>query len=122
VTQGISLQKLIDQVKKELLAPTHSPDYPLFFVDKVELDLAVAITQGASGEIGISVLDVLSASAKKESSQQYGHTIKITLTPILTDEERRILLDKDGRLRKRIEQITATALIKGDDNLLGSPE
>jgi hypothetical protein len=90
MTQGISLQELINQVKKELLAPTDSPDYPLFFVDKVELELTVDVTRGKSGEIGISVLEVVSGVAGKDASQQHGHTIKVTLAPILTREEIRL--------------------------------
>lgn len=121
MTQGISLRKLIDQVKKELLASTSKPDYQLFFIDKVELELVVAITQGASGEIGISVLDLISGQAKKDSSQQHSHTIKVSLTPILTREEIRALLDRDERLRERIRETSRVALTRNDD-LEGLPE
>ena len=40
----IRLQELIEQVRKELLAPSNSPD-PIFFIDKVELELAVKVVK-----------------------------------------------------------------------------
>lgn len=121
MTQEISLQKLIDQVKKELLAPSKSPDYPLLFIDKVELELAVAITQGRGGEIGISVLETLSGKVQSDSSQRYSHTVRLTLTPILSREEIRVLLDRDDRIRKRISEIGPLVLTRGDE-LEGVPE
>jgi hypothetical protein len=121
MSQEISLQELIDQVKKELLAPTDSPNYPLFFVDRVELELTVDVTRGNSGEVGISVLEVVSGKAGRDSSQQQGHTIRVTLAPILKREEIQALLNKDKRLMQQIGKVSREALIKSDE-LEGEPE
>lgn len=122
MTQEISLQNLINQVKKELLAPSNSPDYPLLFVEKVELELAVAVNQGAGGEIGISVLETLSGKMQRNSTQQSSHMIRLTLTPILSRDEIRALLEKDSRIRDRIMQIAPSALLRDDAYLEGTPE
>jgi hypothetical protein len=121
VTQEISLQKMIDQVKKELLAPSASPDYPLLVIDEVELELAVAITQEAGGEIGISVLETLSGKVQGDLSRQHSHTVRLTLTPVLSREEIKALLDRDDRLRKRINEIGPVVLTRSED-LEGEPE
>lgn len=121
MTQEISLQRLINEVKKELLAPSNSPDYPILVVEKVELELAVAVSQGLGGEIGISVLETLSGKIQGDSTHQQSHTIRLTLTPILSREEIKALLDKDTRIRERIAQVSKTALTRNTD-LEGSPE
>lgn len=114
MNDGISIQKLIDQVRKELLEPTKVPEYPIFLVEKVELELAVAITEGESGEISISVLDTLSSKLGAEASHQRSHVIKVSLAPILTSEEIKSLIPE--KIRDRINQATKRALVKGGDN------
>lgn len=56
----IGLQDLIYQVKRELLAPNaeqraSDPD-PLFFIDQVELEIAVKAVKEGNGNIKLSVL------------------------------------------------------------------
>lgn len=121
MSQGISLQALIDQVKKELLKPTGSPDYPLFFIEKLEIDLAVTVTQSTTGEIGIAVLDVVSGRATKHKALEDAHRVKVVLTPILSQEERKGLLYCDERLVKQIAEISRRTLSKGSE-LEGLPE
>jgi hypothetical protein len=113
----ISLQTLIDEVKDELLTPTGGPGYPVFFVDKVELEIAVAIKAEGSGGLNISVLE-LGGGASSEQS----HTVTVTLSPILTREEQRALLEEDERMLEGVKRATQAALRKGGSGMVGEPE
>ena len=114
---NFSLQEVIAQIKNDLLAATNSPDYPLFLVDKLEIEVAVNIrAEGASG-IKIQVVE-LGGNISREQC----HKVTITLSPILSREEQRTLIDKDKRLFDGIERASAGALRKGDIALEGQPE
>jgi hypothetical protein len=117
MSQEISLQALIDKVKDELLTPTGGPDYPVFFVDKVELEVAVAIKSEGSGGLNISVLELGGGISREE-----GHTIKVTLSPILSRDEQRALLDKDERMLDGVRRATQAALCKGETGMVGKLE
>ena len=108
----ITLQNLITKVKKDLLAPSSSPEYPVFFVEKVELELQVNIIAQMNGEIGISILQFGKAGTQSSLSQEKNHTIKLTLLPILTREEQRALIEKDNRMMDGIQRSTQAALRK----------
>jgi len=122
MTQDISLQTLIEKVKDELLAPTGGPGYPVFFVDKVELELQVAVTHEKEGGLKISVLQLGSVEAGGTVTRERGHTIKVTLSPILSREEQRNLLEKDHRMLEGVQRATQAALRKGEPALAGEPE
>jgi hypothetical protein len=126
MAQDISLQMLIEQVKDELLAPTSGPDYPVFFVDRVELELNVAISREANGGLKISVLSFGGVEAGGSTSRERGHTIKVSLSPILSREEQRQLLEEDGRLLAGVRRASQAALRKGGQagsgRLAGEPE
>lgn len=107
MTENISLRQLIDKVKLDLLEGT-SDVYPIFFVDKVELELMVNITQEISGGINVAVVNV----APKISGQQT-HVMRITLSPILSKDEQRELIQKDERLMSGIKRSSQIALSKG---------
>lgn len=114
---NFSLQEVITQIKNELLSATNSPDYPLFLVDKLEIEVAISIKAEGSGGIKIQVVD-LGGSVSREKCNK----VTITLSPILSREEQRALIDKDKRLVDGIERASAGALRKGDITLEGQPE
>ena len=122
MAQDVSLQALIEKVKDDLLAPTGGPDYPVFFVDKVELELQVAVTQETGGGLKISVLQFGGLEASGSVTSERGHTVKVSLSPILSREEQRELLQTDKRMWEGVQQATQAALRKGSGDLAGEPE
>lgn len=122
MTQDISLQALIEKVKDELLAPAGGPGYPIFFVDKVELELQVAVTYEKEAGLKISVLQLGGVEAGGSATRERGHSIKVTLSPILSREEQRKLLGEDQRMLEGVQRATQAALRKGEPALAGEPE
>lgn len=120
--QEVSLQALIEKVKDELLTPTGGPGYPIFFVDKVELELQVGVRYEAEAGLKISVLQIGGAEIGGAGSRERSHTIKVTLSPILSREEQRALLEQDARLLEGVRRATQAALRKGREALAGEPE
>lgn len=124
--EEIGLQELIFQVKQELLAPNPAQrakdPYPLFFIDKVELEVAVKVTRSSSGGIKLTVLNFIEANAGKSITQEQGHVIKISLSPLLSKEEIVTEALKDSRVREMVEKLSPEAVIKGEASLLGVPE
>lgn len=120
--QDISLQTLIQKVKDELLAPTGGPDHPIFFVDKVELDLQVAITKEKGGGLNISVLQFAGIELGGGTTREQGQNVKVTLSPILSREEQRELMQQDKRLWEGVERATQAALSKRSSGLAGEQE
>jgi hypothetical protein len=112
-----SLQDVIAKIKSDLLSATHSPGYPVFFVDKVEIEMAVKINAEGETKLNIEVVELGGTISREQCN-----TIKITLSPILSREEQRELINQDRRLLNGIERASAGALRKGDDALVGTPE
>lgn len=116
-TQEISLQSLIEKVKKELLElPTDKSDIPVFLVDKVELEVAVTVNAEKKGGINISVLELGTGT-----SREMGHTMRITMTPILSREEQRAGLYRNAENFEKTHK-ASRALIKGDGELFNDPD
>lgn len=115
MTEKMTLYELIDQIKEELLTPTRadSPEelYPFLFVDEVELEVTVAVTDklSDSGKLKIYVLE---AGLEGEKAQQKGHKVKVKLSPLVTKDEMRTRLRLDDRLWKGIERTAAQAAVK----------
>ncbi len=122
MVQDIPLQELIEKVKEELLTPPDKPGNPLFFVEKAELELKVIVTREAKGGIKLSVLSMGSIEAGGRAINHQWQTVKVILTPIMTVEEQRKLVQADGKLWQEVEQATTTALRKGNSGLAGEPE
>ena len=114
MAENITLQALIEKVKSDLLAPTNGPNYPIFFVEKVELELQVAVTQEGNAGLEISVLDFVGIKAEGGVARERGHTVTVTLAPILSREEQRELLNKDSRMLDGVERATQSALRKDE--------
>lgn len=115
--EDFSLQKLISQIKRELLSDSQSPEYPIFLIEKVELEVAISIKTEGKGGVSIQVVE-LGAGISKE----HCNTVKITLSPILSRDEQLQFIKSDDRLRKGIERASKSALIKGNVELAGEPE
>ncbi len=122
----IGLQELIYQVKRELLAPNPAQrakdPYPLFFVDKVEIEAAVKVQKDANGGVKISVLSLAELNASGGVAKERSHVVKVSLSPLLSKES--ILADvlQDPEIAKRVRAAQQEALLKGDVPLAGTPE
>jgi len=117
MTDDIDLNDLIDKLKSDLFAPYAGTSqagkqvYPIFFVDGVEVELAVNISYETTGGIKISVPQLVELSGGGGVENGRGHTMKIKLSPILTREELRAGLDE--RTLKGIQEASQMALRRG---------
>jgi len=122
----IGLQDLIYQVKRELLAPNQAqrakdPD-PLFFIDKVELEIAVKVQKEGSGGIKLSVLSFAELNAGGSVTSERGHVVRVSLSPLLPKEDILAKLLEDPNVREQIQKKQQQAMMKGDIFLAGKPE
>ncbi len=124
--EEIGLQELIFQIKQELLAPNPAQrakdPYPLFFIDKVELEIAVNVTKTRNDGIKLTVLNFAEVNADRSIARERGHVVKISLSPLLSRETIQAEVLRDEQTRQKIEQRVAQALVKGDAQLLGERE
>jgi hypothetical protein len=124
--EEIGLQDLIYQVKNELLAPNPAQrardPYPLFFIDKVELEIAVKVNRTTDGSIKLTVLDFAEVSGGKSVEREQGHVVKVSLSPLLSRENILAEVLRDDRVRQMVPARLVQALIKGQDELVGEPE
>ena len=123
----IGLQDLIFQVKNELLAPNQAQKardpYPLFFINKVELEIAIKVSRTNSGGIKLTVLDFAEVSGHTSVEREQGHVVKVSLIPLLSQDTILTQVLKDDRSRQMIERNSAQAFAKGDsEDLVGEPE
>jgi hypothetical protein len=124
--EEIGLQDLIYQIKRELLAPNQAqrskdPD-PLFFIDKVELEIIVKVQKEGSGGIKLSVLSFAELNAGASNTSERGHVIKVTLAPLLSKESTLADILMDPHISERVQKKQQRALLRGDVPLAGTPE
>ncbi len=118
---SITLNQLIDQVREELLIPrqatTPEAVYPFLFVDEVELELAVTVSDkvDGSGKVTIHIAEIGSGAEKGHEQAQ---RMKIKMTPLLSKDEMRERLKQDKRLWGKIEDVSAPAITK-DGGIVG---
>lgn len=122
----IGLGEFIAKIKEEL-EPTE--DSPVFFLEKVELEIHVTASQegtvegGAEGEAGLKVnvlgFDVMNlggvtlrGTASGKLQRQDVHTIKVCLTPIFTKEEIKASLS-DEKL-KELKNSSMPKIMRGE--------
>jgi hypothetical protein len=126
MNEEIGLQELIYQIKNELLAPNQAQrakdPNPIFFIDKVELEIAVKVQKEGSAGIKLSVLSFAELNAGASATRERGHVVKVSLSPLLTKEEILEKLFEDPKVRKRIEDRLVVAMAKGAAQLAGAPE
>ena len=123
----IGLQDLIYQVKNELLAPNPAQrakdPYPLFFIDKVELEIAVKVSRADDGGIKLTVLDFAEVSAGRSVERERGHVVKVSLSPLLSRDAILAEAMKDERVRQMVKDNSKRAFVRGDrTGLIGEPE
>lgn len=111
--QEIGLQELLEQVKRELLAPSKDPD-PIFFIDKVELELAVKVVKDAGAGVKITVLGFVEGNLDGSLGGERGHIVRISLSPLLEREAILKEVMKDPASEARIKHYIKRALTKGD--------
>ncbi len=112
---AITLRKLIDQVRDELLSapqePTPEALYPFLFVEEVELELNVAITAGGKGGGKVSI-QIVELGGETAYSREQTHRIKVKMTPLLTKDEVRAQLQQDKGVWDRIQHLALVAATK----------
>jgi Trypsin-co-occurring domain 2 len=114
----IGLTELIEQVKRELLTPDvgAGADIPLFSVDEVSLELQVTVHKDAHGGIKVYVVELGGGIARDD-----GHKVNVTLTPLLSKEERIRLYKTHNPSRWQwVERMSVDAAMKGDSEPLGN--
>ncbi len=123
----LTLQTLIDKVKADLFSPYQGKKiegksvYPLFFIDEVELELSVAITYSNEAGIKVNILQTVEAGVTGGAEAGQTHTMKVKLSPILSRNELRELLDDDTRLMAGIRE-ASRAVVKGGDDIAGQED
>ena len=128
MSNEIGLGEFIAKVKEDL-KPTE--DSPIFFLEKVELEIHVTVSQEGSGELEAKAkadlkINVLGADFLKFGEAEVGgkasgiiqkqavHTIKATLSPIFTNEEM-----KSGLSKEELDEIRAESkpkIFRGRNN------
>ena len=121
----IGLQDLIYQVKRELLAPNareraRDPN-PLFFIDKIELEISVNISQSKSGGIKFTILDFAEIGGNKTIERERGHVVNVSLSPLQSREEILEQALKSPEVQQVVKE-RANAWVKGDIETAGEPE
>lgn len=111
--QEIGLQELIQQVRKEMLALNNQD--PIFFIDNIELELAVKVVKEGNGGIKISVLTVFEADAGGLLSRERGNTVRVSLSPLLSREDIYKEVVKDQARKDYLMKYAIRAFVKGDD-------
>ena len=124
--EEIGLQELIYRVKRELLTPDRAAQardpYPLFAIEKIELEITVKVVRDHDGTAKLSVLNFAEISAGQTVSREHGHLIRIALTPLIPHNELVNNLLADDETRQNIIRDLRRSMIKGDDDLGGEPE
>ena len=127
MSQEITLQALIDKVKADMFSPMAGTAnygkqvYPVFFVDKVELEISVELRYDAEAGLKIIIPQTFEGSVSGSQGQTSAHTMKLSLSPIMDRAEMKAEVDKDERLKKGVRDATMLALRKGSD-LAGEEE
>jgi hypothetical protein len=122
----IGLQDLIYQVKDELLARNPAQKakdpYPLFFIDKIDLEIAVNVSQATDGSIKLTVLDFAQIGAGKSVQQERGHVVKVSLSPLLSRDAILAKALEDERVWQMVGSGSMQAFVKGETGMVGEPE
>ena len=120
--ETIGLQDVIEQVKSELLARNPAAAardaYPLFHIDRIELEIETRISRSADGSVKLTVLD-FELNAGGSTARERGHVVRLSLTPLLSREALLAEALKDERSRQIISSDSQRALLRGEHGLAG---
>ena len=128
MSKEISLAELITKVKEDLVST--NKESPAFLVEKVELDLMVTVSKGgevqaegkAKADLKINVLSFEVKAGEAEGSgtvkgnlkREDVHTIKVTLTPaILNQQLMDYLRESDTETLKKLEEAAKYIILQG---------
>lgn len=115
----IGLSELIQQVKKDLLAPVldRKSDPPVLFVESVELELHVTAKREGNAGVKIDVLSIGGAEGGGSLSQEKTHTVKVQLSPLF-DKAQLLEWYKDIYGDDVVPAVKRSmdALLKGDES------
>ena|SRR3990172_1498182 len=94
--ENIPLSEMLATLRNELLvAETEGKDSKIRFqLEKVELELQIAVTRNSKGTGGIAFL-VLSAGGERGLENAAKHTFRLTLTPVSGATGRALALSTD---------------------------
>ena len=118
-----TLQNLIKQLRTDLSAPVSKHEVPIFWVEQAEIEIQVDIEYKGHGKFLLSVLPFipnLGVEGGGEVGKKHGHTVKITLQPIISREKMMEHLGEKNLLSKIVEQTEKELLKEG--NVAGEPE
>ncbi|NNJ09911.1 hypothetical protein EKD04_006185 [Chloroflexales bacterium ZM16-3] len=122
----IGLDEVINQVKRELLTPNPAAKandpYPLFMIDKIELEIATRISVSADGSIKFSVIGGAEAGVGVSRSEERSHVVRVSLSPVLTREELVAEVLKDEKVRQMVSVDSQHAFVRHDNSLGGEAE
>lgn len=94
----ISLAEMIESLRHELQSSVESGkgQAVAFDVEKVELEIKVAVTRKAKGEGGVAFW-VVKAGANLEARRDTTHTFKLTLAPVVSASGARLRVTSSTR-------------------------
>lgn len=128
MSSDIGLSELINKIKEELAAT--KKESPVFFVEKVELELQVTVSRSreikgqaeAKADLKINVLsvDILKLGEAKAVAEATGtierenaHKINITLTPAILNKEFMNNLSQDKQ--RKVNEASENILMHSND-------
>ena len=119
----IGLAEFIEQVRRELLSTEPGVDgsVPLFSVDEITLELQVEVHREGNAGLQIHVVEISGGIGHQDT-----HNVKVTLTPLLSKEERiRLYKIHYPERWAALEYASVKAGLKGSseeslDNLFGN--
>lgn len=119
MSREITLNALIEKLKVDLFSPylgtanEGKVAYPIFFIDEVELKLAVTIEYDVNTGIKVTIPQLVEGNVGAGETSGSAHTMKLKLSPILEREEMRALMDEDERLMEGVREATLLAVRRG---------
>lgn len=103
----IGLRELISQVKKELYTSIENDPHPFFYLESMDLELAITYRVEGSGGLKIYVIEAGAASGREKTN-----TIQVHLRPLLSREGLQLLIENNPELKQRIQDNALKMQIK----------
>ncbi len=93
---------------------------PLFFIDRLELEISVKISQEQNGGIKITVFDFAEVGTGKSRAEERAQVIRISLSPLIS-RDKIIEAIEDPETLNRLQKNSEKAMMKGIP-IYGKPE
>ena len=118
---AVTISQLIDVVREQLLTPSTASSseamYPFLFVEEVELEVTVTVSETIDGKGKVNI-QVVELGGGLETTNDQMHRMRIKMTPLLTKAEIRTRLEYDSLLWEGIEGAALRATTK-ETGLIG---